>query len=163
MGISPDIIVLRCDDPITDEAIFRKISNFCSVKPDCVIENVTIPTLYEAPLMLEKNNFSSVVCRELGIDAPQPDLTEWKQLVERIKSCQPGRAHRAGGQIRAAPRRVSLRGGSPASRGLRPGRRDAHRLGGFRNRHPGKRGGSAGATRTAFWCPAASASVASRA
>lgn len=90
MGISPDIIVLRCDDPITDEAIFRKISNFCSVKPDCVIENVTIPTLYEAPLMLEKNNFSSVVCRELGIDAPQPDLTEWKQLVERIKSCRRG-------------------------------------------------------------------------
>ena len=53
MGISPDIIVLRCDEQITDQSVFRKISNFCNVKPDCVIENITLPTLYEAPLMLE--------------------------------------------------------------------------------------------------------------
>ena len=45
---------------------------FCNVKPDCVIENITLPCLYEAPLMLEKANFSSVVCRELGIDGPAP-------------------------------------------------------------------------------------------
>ncbi len=86
MGITPNIIVLRCDEPIEDEGIFHKIANFCDVKPDCVIENVTIPTLYEAPLMLEKANFSDVVCRELHIDAPEPDLTEWRQLVDRIKS-----------------------------------------------------------------------------
>ena len=59
---------------------------FCNVKPDCVIENITLPYLYEAPLMLEKANFSSVVCRELNIDAPKPDLTEWSQMVERIKN-----------------------------------------------------------------------------
>ena len=45
MGISPDIIVLRCDEPL-EESIFRKISLFCTVKPDCVIENMTIPVLY---------------------------------------------------------------------------------------------------------------------
>ena len=50
----PDIIVLRCDEPIMDENIFRKIAMFCNVEPDCVIENITIPCLYEAPLMLEK-------------------------------------------------------------------------------------------------------------
>ncbi len=73
MGINPNIVVLRCDEPL-EESIFRKISMFCNVKPDCVIENITLPNLYEAPLMLEKANFSSVVCRELGIDAPMPIL-----------------------------------------------------------------------------------------
>ncbi len=85
MGINPNIIVLRCDRPLED-SIFKKISMFCNVKPDCVIENITLPNLYEAPLMLEKSDFSSVVCRELGIDAPAPDLKEWEQMVERIKA-----------------------------------------------------------------------------
>lgn len=85
MGISPDIIVLRCDIPL-DQSIFEKISMFCNVKPDCVIENLTLPNLYEAPLMLEKANFSAVVCRELGIEAGEPDLTEWMQMVEKIRS-----------------------------------------------------------------------------
>ncbi len=85
MGVSPNIVVLRCDEPL-EESIFKKISMFCNVKPDCVIENLTLPVLYEAPLMLEEENFSSVVCRELGIDAPAPDLTEWTNLVERIKN-----------------------------------------------------------------------------
>ena len=85
MGINPNIIVLRCDEPLED-SIFKKISLFCNVKPDCVIENITIPYLYEAPLMLEQANFSSVACRELGIDAPLPDLTEWTEMVDRIKN-----------------------------------------------------------------------------
>lgn len=85
LGVNPNIIVLRCDEPLED-SIFKKISMFCNVKPDCVIENITLPVLYEAPLMLEKANFSSVVCRELGIDAPAPDLTEWTDMVKRIKS-----------------------------------------------------------------------------
>ena len=84
MGINPDIIVLRCDRPL-EKSIFDKISLFCNVKPDCVIENITLPNLYEAPLMLEKSRFSDVVCRELGINAPHPDLTEWKEMVRRIK------------------------------------------------------------------------------
>ena len=85
MGISPDIIVLRCDEPLED-SIFKKIALFCNVKEDCVIENMTIPVLYEAPLMLEKNHFSDIVCRELGIETKAPDLTEWTNMVERIKN-----------------------------------------------------------------------------
>lgn len=84
MGINPNLIVLRCDEPL-EPSIFQKISMFCNVKPDCVIENITLPCLYEAPLMLEQSHFSSVVCRELGIDAPAPKLTEWEHMVERIK------------------------------------------------------------------------------
>ncbi|MBO6060988.1 MAG: CTP synthase, partial [Clostridia bacterium] len=65
-GISPDVIVLRCDEPITDRSIFEKISGFCGVEPDCVIENLTLPVLYDAPLYLEEANFSRIVCRKLG-------------------------------------------------------------------------------------------------
>ena len=85
MGINPNIIVLRCDEPLED-SIFKKISMFCNVKLDCVIENITLPCLYEAPLMLEEANFSSIVCRELGIDAPEADLKEWNEMVCRIKA-----------------------------------------------------------------------------
>lgn len=87
MGIRPDLIVLRCDEPL-EESIFQKISLFCNVKPDCVLENRTLPVLYEAPLMLEQAGFSRVVCRELGIPAPEPDLSEWTALVSRIKRLQ---------------------------------------------------------------------------
>ncbi len=83
MGINPNIIVLRCDEPL-EESIYKKIALFCNVKPDCVIENITLPNLYEAPLMLEKANFSSVVCRELGIEAPEADLSEWKAMTQRM-------------------------------------------------------------------------------
>ena len=85
MGVNPNIIVLRCDEPL-EESIFKKISLFCNVKPDCVIENITLPNLYEAPLMLEKSNFSAVVCRELGLKTKEPDLSNWTKLVERIKN-----------------------------------------------------------------------------
>ena len=86
MGISPDIIVLRCDEPL-EEDIFKKISMFCNVKEDCVIENRTLNSLYEAPLMLEKEGLSSVVCRELNINAPAPDLSDWEELVDNIHKC----------------------------------------------------------------------------
>ena len=85
MGISPDIIVLRADEPI-DEDIFKKISMFCNVKEDCVIENRTVPVLYEAPLMLEKSRLSWIVCRELHLDAGPCDMKEWEEMVGRIRS-----------------------------------------------------------------------------
>ena len=85
MGISPDIIIMRSDRHI-DEDIYDKISLFCNVKRDCVIENITLPVLYEAPLMLEDAHFSWIVCRELGIDAGPCDIEEWKNMVDRIKA-----------------------------------------------------------------------------
>ena len=85
MGVKPDIIILRCDEPLED-SIFQKIAMFCNVKPDCVIENITLPELYEAPIMLEKSNFSSIVCRELGINAPEIDLSDWNAMLDRIHS-----------------------------------------------------------------------------
>ena len=88
MGVNPNLIVLRCDEPL-EPSIFQKIALFCNVKPDCVIENMTLPNLYEAPLMLEKSHFSEVVCRELNITPPhEPDLEEWKEMVARINNAR---------------------------------------------------------------------------
>ncbi len=83
IGINPDIIVTRVDEPV-ERSILDKIAMFCNVKPDCVIENITLPVLYEAPLMLEQHHFSDIVCRELNLQLPPCDLTEWKEMLGRI-------------------------------------------------------------------------------
>ena len=82
IGIQPDILVCRSDDPITDE-IRRKISLFCNVEPECVIQNLTAPSLYQVPLYLEKEGLDTIVCRKLGLDTPPADLTEWRRLAEK--------------------------------------------------------------------------------
>ena len=85
-GIQPNIIICRCDAEIP-ESIRAKIALFCDVKSDCVINNLTVPVLYEAPIMLEKENFSEVVCRELGLtDVKKPDLADWNAMLERVHS-----------------------------------------------------------------------------
>ena len=85
MGIHPDIIVLRCNEPL-EEALMRKIAMFCNVSPDCVIENRTLPFLYEAPLMLERQGLGRIVCRALGLEAAEPELEEWAAMVRRVKA-----------------------------------------------------------------------------
>ena len=86
-GIMPDIIVTRSDEPV-DETIKQKIALFCNVKQDCVIENRTLPVLYEAPMMRERNGLADIVCRELHITCGAPDLTEWEEMLQRIKRAQ---------------------------------------------------------------------------
>ncbi len=87
MGVNPGVLILRCDEPLEDE-IMKKIAHFCNVKEDCVIENITLPVLYEAPLMLEDAHFSEIVCRELGLEAGEPDLTHWKEMVDKIHNIE---------------------------------------------------------------------------
>lgn len=67
-----------------DDDIKRKISMFCTVPEDCVIENRTLPVLYQAPMMLEESHLSDIVCRELSIGAGKGDMTEWQEMLERI-------------------------------------------------------------------------------
>ncbi len=85
VGIQPNIIIPRVDEPM-DDSLRQKISLFCNVKPDCVIENLTVPVLYEAPLMLERSHLSDIVCRELHIDCPPCELTEWNAMLSRISN-----------------------------------------------------------------------------
>lgn len=86
-GIMPDVIVARCDRPV-EPSILKKIALFCNVKEDCVIENLTLPVLYEAPIMLEKAGLAEIAMRELGIADRQKkcDLTEWNEMLGRIKN-----------------------------------------------------------------------------
>ena len=85
VGIHPDIIVARCDKEIPSD-IRKKISLFCNVGEDCVINNTTCKSLYEVPLMLHAQNMDDVVCRDLGLEnkADYPALSEWSKMVETI-------------------------------------------------------------------------------
>lgn len=83
LGINPDVIVARCDKPLT-QSIKDKISLFCNVKPDCVINNITVSSLYHAPSMLEESNFSDIVCRELHLDCKKGDMDDWNSMLSRI-------------------------------------------------------------------------------
>ena len=85
VGIQPDILVCRSNLPIT-QAIRNKIALFCNVESDCVIQNATASCLYEVPLLMAREGLDRVACRKLKLQAPEPDLTEWTQMVERTKS-----------------------------------------------------------------------------
>ncbi|MCR5080857.1 MAG: CTP synthase [Treponema sp.] len=85
MGIKPDIIVLRCDEKL-EPSIFKKIAMFCNVSEDCVIENLTLPDLYQVPVMLKKQKMCDTVCRLLNINCPETDLTEWNEMLEKIQN-----------------------------------------------------------------------------
>lgn len=84
LGIQPDVIVCRSELPLTDD-IKDKISLFCNVPQNCVIENLDVEVLYEAPLAMEKERLAHVVCKRLGIDCPKPELEDWKAMVEAWK------------------------------------------------------------------------------
>ncbi len=88
-GIRPDIIVARCDSPLAPE-LLQKIALFCNVKPDCVIQNLTLPVLYQAPIMLEEAGLARIVLRELSLEQKaQPcDLSEWNEMLNRIAACK---------------------------------------------------------------------------
>jgi len=84
LGIQPDILVCRTEYELSKE-MKDKMALFCNVEKDCVIQNLDAETLYEVPLMLEKEGLAEVACRKLGIECPEEDHSEWKALVDREK------------------------------------------------------------------------------
>ena len=86
MGISPDIIVARCDKSISTE-LKKKIALFCSVKPNYVIENVSISSLYEVPSMLEKQRFSDIALEKLNMICDPARLDSWKNMMLQSDEC----------------------------------------------------------------------------
>ncbi len=84
MGIQPDIIVCRSEHPL-DDSIKDKISLFCNLPANHVLQNLDVEYLYEAPLAMEKENLAQVVCECLHLDCPEPDLTDWKEMVDNLK------------------------------------------------------------------------------
>ena len=84
MGIQPDIIVCRSEHEV-DQGIRDKIALFCNVPNSHVLQNLDVEYLYEAPLAMEAENLAKVACECLHIDCPEPDLTDWKQMVDDLR------------------------------------------------------------------------------
>lgn len=85
MGLWPDILVCRSERPIPEE-LRGKIALFCNVPESHVLQNLDVEYLYEAPLAMEKENLAKVVCESLKLPCPEPDLTEWKEMVHNLKN-----------------------------------------------------------------------------
>ena len=88
-GIQPDVLVLRTEKPL-EEGLAEKIGLFCNVPKDCVIENLDLDTLYEVPLGLEEQGLARVVCRRLGLEDREPQLGEWRAMVDVVKELMKG-------------------------------------------------------------------------
>lgn len=84
MGIQPDIIVCRSEHPL-DQSIKDKIALFCNVPQSHVLQNLDVEYLYEAPLAMEKEHLAQVACECLHLDCPEPDLADWKKMVEDLR------------------------------------------------------------------------------
>ncbi len=83
VGIQPDIIVCRTERKLDQEAK-NKIALFCNVERDCVIDNLDAESLYQIPLLLEKEGLGKVACRKLSLTDNPPDLKAWEAVVEKI-------------------------------------------------------------------------------
>ena len=82
-GIHPDLIIARCDEHIP-QSVLDKISLFCNVSPESVLENRTLESLYEVPLMLEDQHTAEIICSKLHLEQREPDLQGWRDMVDRI-------------------------------------------------------------------------------
>lgn len=85
LGIQPNIIVVRTEMPISQD-MKDKIALFCDIDPKAVIECRDADTLYSIPLALQDQNLDQIVCDHLKIQCPEADMTEWIQLVERVRN-----------------------------------------------------------------------------
>ena len=90
IGIQPDILICRSEKQISPE-MRRKIALFANVDVNAVIEAPDAATIYEVPLQLHAQHMDDQVVARLGLEAPRPDLTEWRGLVKRIREPERGR------------------------------------------------------------------------
>ncbi|MDQ0339385.1 CTP synthase [Caldalkalibacillus uzonensis] len=85
LGIQPDIIVCRTEHKLSEE-MKEKLALFCDIEKEAVIEAQDVDTLYEVPLLLQAQHFDDYVLQKLGLEAPAADMTEWKEMVAKIKN-----------------------------------------------------------------------------
>lgn len=83
LGIQPNILITRTEMPL-DEGTRQKIADFTDVELNSVIQSVDVETLYSIPLNLRAQNLDQIVVDKLGLDVPEADMTEWKEMVDRI-------------------------------------------------------------------------------
>ncbi len=88
IGIQPDVIVCRTERPL-GRAVKEKIALFCDVEPEAVIQALDAQTIYEVPLILEEEGLGRIIVQRLGLEhLPEPDLAEWRRIVERLRHPQ---------------------------------------------------------------------------
>jgi len=85
IGIQPDAIVARCNRPLAD-SVKRKISLFCNVAQEKVIEDPDLPSIYEVPLFLKEQGFDRQIAAGLGLPEREADVTRWTELVTRLRT-----------------------------------------------------------------------------
>jgi CTP synthase len=85
IGIQPDILICRTEHPL-DEDIRKKIALFTNVDLDGVIQMLDVDTIYAVPLELKRQKLDGFVVERLGLETKAPDLSEWRGMVERIRS-----------------------------------------------------------------------------
>ena len=83
IGIQPDILVCRTEMELPDD-MKQKLALFCNVKKECVIQNLTADSIYEVPILLEREGLGKCVCERFGIE-DKPDLTEWTEMLDKVK------------------------------------------------------------------------------
>ena len=84
IGISPDVLICRTESPMPED-VKEKISMFCDVPKEAVIESLTAETIYEVPLMYEQLGFGKLVTERLGLENREPDLSEWESIAGVLK------------------------------------------------------------------------------
>jgi len=84
LGIQPDVIVLRTEVDIEDH-VKEKISLFCNVEKEAVVQAIDADILYEVPMHLKAQGLDDYVCKHFGIEAPEADMTEWQKLIETVR------------------------------------------------------------------------------
>ncbi|MDD9270557.1 CTP synthase [Paenibacillus sp. GCM10023248] len=85
LGIQPSVIVCRTEHSLTED-MKRKLALFCDIDPAAVIECKDAETLYEVPMMLREQGLDDYVCNHLKLKTSEPDMTEWENLVRKVKS-----------------------------------------------------------------------------
>lgn len=85
IGIQPDVLVCRTEKELTDD-LKAKIALFCNVDKDSVIQNADADSLYDIPLMLEKEGLAKLVCKHFNLNCKEPDLEQWKGMVQKSKN-----------------------------------------------------------------------------
>jgi CTP synthase len=91
IGIQPHVLICRTEQPLSQD-IRRKIALFTNVELEGVIEARDVETIYEVPLNFKEQRLDDVILRQLGLERPQPDLTSWTEMVERVKRPSSGQA-----------------------------------------------------------------------
>ena len=162
IGIQPDILLCRCKHPLPDEQR-RKIALFTNVEERAVISAVDADDIYKIPMLLHEQGLDDIVVDKLRLEVPPTDLAEWRQVVSaQGEPGRPGR-HRHGRQVRADPRLLHLaeRGADARAASSRRTRVNIHYIESTDIEQHGTALRSKAWTRS--WCPAASASAASKA